>query len=163
MDTASLPAYLRALKDAAAGGAAPAANAMAGAFQDRVVSVTLRQTVHPPGLFWKAMAGRPPAYASGELARSVRMTPAKGSVLATAYVGAYARYAAMQEFGGFARARTSAYMHWVNSRGSWWMKQVYVPAHPYFEPTVVQMIQDGSLSRAAADAFYREIRGFFTA
>jgi phage gpG-like protein len=162
VDTAALPAYLRALHDVAAGAVAPAATAMAKEFRGRVANVTLKETAHPPGQFWKAFDGRPPAYASGNLARSIKVTPAAGTtVRARAFVGAYANYAGIQERGGFTWPRNSAYMHWVNSQGPWWKKRVFIPAHPFFEPTVRDMTWDGSLSRAAGAAFYWEIRTFF--
>jgi phage gpG-like protein len=159
VNIADLPAYLRALQDAAAKAAAPAADAMAGTVRDRVANVTLRQTAHPPGMFWKAARGRPPAYASGNLARSILTTPASGLVRATASAGAYAQYAAVQEWGGHMRGRPL--MHWVNSRGPWWMRSVTVPEHPFFEPTVSHLIATGELSRAARDAFWARISLFF--
>lgn len=156
MDIASLPAFLRTMQQTAADPAVrAAADAMARGAVRQISDVTLRRLQHPPGLFWRAPRGVAPAYASGRLARSVRATPAVGGGgKAVAWAGAYARYAALQEEGGRTWPRTSAYMHWVNSRGSWYKKLVKVPAHPYFEPTVESMEINGTLSRLAADAFY---------
>lgn len=156
MDTASLPDFLRTMRQTAADAAVrAAAEAMAGTAQDWMQNVTLRRTTHPPGMFWKATRGAPPAYASGELVRQIRASPAAGGGgHASALLGSYARYAGIQEFGGRTWPNTSAYMHWVNSRGSWYMKRVTVPEHPYFRPTVDELILNGLLARKAADAFY---------
>lgn len=156
MNLRDLPGYLKILQQAAANAAAPVANSMAEGVQDRIVNVTLRETAHAPYTFFRAVQGRPPAYASGNLARSIVATPAFGSIRATAGVGASAKYAAIQEFGGYTIPNNSRYMHWRNPR-PWWKKRVVIPEHPYFRPTVEQMIRDGSLSRLAADAFYDRI------
>jgi phage gpG-like protein len=156
MDLRDLPAYLKVLQQAAASAAAPAANSMAKGVQDRIVNVTLRQSAHPPYTFYRATAGHAPAYASGNLARSIIMTPASGAVRATAGVGATAKYAAIQEWGGWTMPNNGRFMHWRNPR-PWWKKRVEIPEHPYFRPTVEQMIRDGSLTRLAADAFYDRI------
>jgi hypothetical protein len=161
MDLNDLSAYLEGLRDAAAEAAVPAADAMAGGVRDRIVHVTLRETIHPPGVFFRAVMGRPPAYASGNLAMSIRATPAFGGVRATAGVGASARYAAIQEWGGTTWPSNSEFMHWRNPR-PWWKKVVTVPEHPYFRPTVESMIRDGSLTRLAADAFYDRVASFFS-
>lgn len=157
MDLDALPVYFETIKSAAARGAAPAATGMANEFRAGVANVTLREVGHAPNQFWKAPAGRPPAYASGDLARSVRATPAYGAVKATAQVGAYVRYAAIQEVGGTTWPNTHRFMHWRNSFGPWWKRQVTVPAHPYFRPTVERQAASGELSRAARDAFWARI------
>lgn len=162
-----LPGYLRALQDAAAHAVVPAADAMAGGFGSRVSNATLKRVIHGPGVFYKAIPGQPPATASGNLAGSVRANPARFTAIGPAYarasamVGAYARYAAIQEWGGWTEPRRHKYMHWVNSAGPWWKKHVDIPQHPYFRPTVEAMIRDGSLSRLAASAFYRDISRFY--
>lgn len=155
MDLQGLVAYLENLKTVATTAANPAANAMAQGTQNRI-QATLRETSHPPYTFWKATMGRPPAYATGNLAKSIVYTPAFGGVRATASVGATIKYAAIQEIGGWTRPNNSRYMHWRNPR-PWWKKHVTIPEHPYFRPTVEAMIRDGSLSRLAADAFYARI------
>jgi phage gpG-like protein len=160
MNLDDLPAYLQRLRDAAASAVVPAANALAEGVRDRMVNVTLRETTHPPGVFWKAVMDRPPAYASGNLARSIRVTPAFGAVRASAGVGASARYAALQEWGGRTWPNSAEYMHWRNPR-PWWKKIVTVPEHPFFRPTVEGMIRDGSLNRLAADAFYDRVSPLF--
>lgn len=128
------------------------ADGMAEVFQGRVQNFTLRQSIHPPGMFWKATTGRPPAYVTGNLARSIIMTPAHGSITATASVGATAVYAAIQEFGGYTWGNRGL-MHWRNSGGEWFMRKVFVPEHPYMRPTVEATIRDGSLQRSAIAAF----------
>lgn len=159
-----LPDFLRLLQRAAGRAAVPAANAMARGFQDKVRNDVLRRTSHPPGEFWRAVRGLPPAYASGNLARSVLRQRAfrTGPASAVASVGAFAVYAGVQEFGkqNIVPVRAN-YMHWVNSRGPWWMKSVDIPEHPYFRPAVSEMILSGSFSRLAAEAFYREISPYF--
>jgi phage gpG-like protein len=160
MDLGDLPAYLKALQDAAASAVSPAATAMAEQVQTRVQSL-LRGTTHPPGVFFKAVRGRPPAYASGNLAKSVVTTPAYGAVRATASVGSHLRYSALQEWGGVTWPSNGPYMHWRNNRGPWWMKRVTVPEHPYMRPAVEQCINDGSLTRVSMDAFYDRIAPLF--
>lgn len=69
-------------------------------------------------------------------------------------VGAYARYAAIQEFGGDTWSdRPGGFMHWVNTGGSWYFRRVHIPQHPYFRPALVAVIRDGSLQRSAVSTF----------
>lgn len=159
VDLKDLPALLGRIRDAAANAVTPAATAMASGFQDRVTRVTLRETFHPPGEFYKQVPGHPPAYASGSLARSIFMTPAHGSIRASASVGTTLKYAAIQEWGGWTEPRTHKFMHWRNPM-PWWKKRVVIPEHPYFRPTTEAMIRDGSLTRLAMDAFYKEVRPY---
>jgi phage gpG-like protein len=160
MDLGDLPAYLKALQDAAAAAVVPAANSMAAGIQDRIANVTLRETTHPPYTFYKAIMGRPPAYASGNLAKSIIMTPAFGSVRASASVGSHLNYSAIQEWGGWTMPNNGLYVFWRNPR-PWWRKRVTIPEHPYFAPTVEQCVVDGSLTRWAVDAFYDRVSVFF--
>jgi phage gpG-like protein len=146
-------AFLGLLSGTVAGSASDIADGMAGVFQSRVQWETLRETSHGVGEFWKATRDRPPAYASGNLARSIVRTAAFGGIRASATVGATAKYAAIQEYGGWTWPSNHKFMHWVNSGGSWFMKTVYIPEHPYMRPTVEAVIRDGSLQRAAIDAF----------
>jgi phage gpG-like protein len=162
MELSELPGYLKGLQKAASLAVAPAATGMASAVKNRIQNDTLRQAVHPPYTFYRAVAGRPPAYASGNLARSIIMTPASGAIAATASVGATARYAAIQEWGGWTVPNKGMYMHWRNPR-PWWRKRVVIPEHPYFRPTVENMIRDGSLSRSAYVPFWNRIAFFFRA
>lgn len=145
-------AYWKTLLGTVADSASDVANAMASTFSDRVRNATLKETAHPVGEFYKAPAGRPPAYVTGNLARSIIRTPAFGGIRATGTVGAFARYAAIQEFGGFTWG-DHGFMHWRNSAGEWFMRTVYVPEHPYMRPTLEAVIRDGSLVGSAIDAF----------
>jgi|ERR1700691_6275391 phage gpG-like protein len=161
MRVSELPGYLKGFKNRIASAAGPSATEMAHAVKDRMVSVTLRETVHAPDTFYEAVAGRPPAFASGRLAGSVFVMPSSGMVFAKANVGVSAKYAAIQEWGGWTVPNDSEFMHWHNPR-VWYKKRVTLPEHPYFRPTVKSMIDDGSLSKAAANAFYDRIRVFYT-
>lgn len=148
--------FLEGLKGQVADAAGPIATAMAKTFQRRVTTVELQEEFHPPGMFWRQVIGHPPAYASGALARSVRLgvTQSDGAGQATSSVGAYARYAAIQEFGGDTwSSRPGGYMHWVNTGGSWYFRRVHIPQHPYFRPALVAVIRDGSLQRSAVSTF----------
>jgi len=76
--------------------------------------------------------------------------------MAEASVAPHVFYAAIQEWGGSMNAHPPAgprgYMHFF-SGGEWFLKHVHVGPNPYMHPTVVQCIGNGSLGRAAADAF----------
>lgn len=145
--------FLKGLAAQVASAAGPAVNAMAETFKRQVVNVELQEEFHPPGMFWRQVVGHPPAYASGALARSVRVNSAKSpGPQSEASVGAYARYAAIQEWGGETWG-THGLMHWVNSGGSWYMPHVTIPQHPYFRPALKVVVNDGSLRRSAVEAF----------
>lgn len=161
MNIHELPSYLRGFKNRVASAAGPSATEMANAVKDRMVNVTLRETVHTPDTFYQAIAGRPPAYASGRLASSVFVQPGSGMVWAKANVGISAKYAALQEWGGWTVPNDHKFMHWHNPH-PWYKERVVIPEHPYFRPTVNKMIADGSLSKAAANAFYSRVRVFYT-
>ena len=95
-------AWLEAAIEKMEYGAAAMADAMAEYLADRVANDTLRRTHHAPGAYHKAAPGAPPAYASGNLARSMFTTPSSASrgPRATALVGNNARYAKLMEHGG---------------------------------------------------------------
>ena len=156
-------AFWKAVRDQATGAAKPAADGMTETFKD-AVGRTLRLSAHAPmpagpphsipyGIFHKAAPGAPPAYATGNLARSIIRTPASGGLVSSALVGATAVYAALQEWGGVTWASSSAYMRWRNDRGVWRKRSVTVPEHPYMRPTVDRTVADGSLTRAAMGGF----------
>lgn len=156
-------ALFEAIKAQVSTAAPPAVDGMTETFED-AVGRTLRLSAHAPmpagpphsipfGIFHKATPGAPPAYATGNLAGSIMRTPASGGITASALVGATAVYAALQEWGGETWPSRSAYMHWQNTAGPWWLKRVTVPEHPYFRPTVDRTVADGSLSRAAMKGF----------
>lgn len=159
MDLKDLPAYLEGLKKAAARATPHAANAMAEAVKYQIQNVALKQVAHGEGMFYRAIPQRPPAYASGALSRSVVMTPASGNAVAT--VSVTAKYAAIQEFGGPTWPSHHKYMKWENTGGTWYKKGVFIPAHPYFRPTVERMVRNGDLSLAAYQAFWVRVLPYF--
>jgi hypothetical protein len=143
-------------------GAAAMADAMADYLARRTAEDTLRRTHHAPGAYHKAAPGAPPAYASGNLARSMFTTPASASrgSRATAYVGNNAKYAKLMEHGGCVLKPTSGEtMTWKDTgrKNAWRHKRLPVdgefPAHPFLEPTVQEAIDDGELARVALEAF----------
>lgn len=155
-------ALLKAIRDEASTAAVPAVGAMAGKFEDDV-GRTLRMTFHAPmpagpphsipfGIFYPAAAGAPPAFATGNLARSMMRTPASGGLVASAMVGNTAVYSAVQEWGSTLYPN-SAWLHWRNTHGSWFMRSVTVPEHPYFRRTLRFDLANGSLTEAAMKAF----------
>ena len=141
-------------------GAQAAAEAMAKYIAERTADDTLRRTTHGTGVYHKAAPGAPPAYASGNLAKSTFWMPAPASrgLRATAYVGNSAKYANLLEFGGCVLTPTSGkVMHWTDSEGSWYHARLpasgQFPAHPFIQPTVQEAIDDGSLRQVFIDAF----------
>ncbi len=174
MRMAELPAYLRMLAGRADMAAAPAVNGMAVAYRDRVKNVTLRRYAHAKGERTSSPPGEPPAYVSGDLARSVFAILAPGSSggLAWASVSPHTVYAATQEYGNVihAHARTRGgwtghylggergpgqhTMHFWYGGSEWFPMTVHIPERSYMRRTVHDMIAEGSLSRACAEGFY---------
>ena len=152
MTPGELPAFLAGVRDLAASAAAPAATMM-GRTMEGQVRRELSLVGHPPGIFWKAVEGRPPAFASGGLYSQMFATSAYGSIRATSTVGNTSVYAGIQEFGGRTWPNRSAYMHWVNDRGAWYKKLVTIPEHPYFAPALRMIIANGTLQGGAMEAF----------
>lgn len=135
---------------------------MADIFRAQVQNVELKDEFHPPGMFWRQVINHPPAYASGALNRSVLPTYAVAGTDASASVGAYAKYAAIQEEGGDTWSnRPGDFMHWINTGGEWYMRRVTVPPHPYFRPALEKVIRDGSLRRSALSAFSARVMPYF--
>ncbi len=143
-------------------GAAAAANAMAEHLADRIANDMLRRTTHGSGVYHKAAPGAPPAYASGNLAKSTFWTPAPASrgLRATAYVGNSAKYANLLEFGGCVLTPTGGKtMTWKDTgrKTPWHHARLPVsgdfPAHPFIQPAVQEAIDDGSLRQVFIDAF----------
>jgi hypothetical protein len=158
VDISGEAALLRGIMSAAAYAAPYEANVMAETFRRQVVDVTLRQSAHAPGEFYKQVEGQPPAYASGALANSVQRIPAFGRrVTATSYVAAYARYAALQEWGGDTWPNNHRFMHWVNTGGSWYMPIVTIPEHPFFQPSLKRIIANGDLQKNVMAAFMSRV------
>ena len=163
MDLADLPVYLEALKKAASDAAPAAANAMASAVKYQVQNVALKQVAHGSGMFWKAAPMRPPAYASGALSRSITLRPASASVsgYATASVFTAIKYAAVQEWGSVNWPSHGKYMKWENSGGVWYRREVTIPPHPYWRPTVDRLVRNGDLTREAKTAFWVRVMPYF--
>jgi hypothetical protein len=163
MDPAGLVAMFEGLKADVSAAAVDAADAMGELYEDRLVNYTLKRAFHPPsrvakgevGFYYKAHEGAPPAYASGNLAKSIRRSAvqAMGPGFAQSSVYATANYAALLEEGGYTWG--NPWMHWLNNHppGSWFMREVHIPKHPYMGPTTREVIVDGSLRRSAVDAF----------
>src|SRR5215469_15851621 len=135
--------------------------AMAEAYKEHLTKVTLRRSFAAPGQFGTPAApGRPPAWRTGALARSVRAAPgASGGLTATATVAPHVIYSATQEYGGVHTPVRFRYMHWVNSGGEWYLKRVNIPARPYLRPALEETMADGSLTRAAMEAFMAYVWG----
>lgn len=154
MTPAELPAFLQALAAKATFAAVPAVNAMALAYQRRLVTVTLIEHTHPPGTKTNAPPGDPPALVTGTLRRSVVPELAKGGgPVATASVAPHTVYARIQEYGGHIYPVRKKYLRWFEDGTYHFAKHVYLPPRPYMRPTTVAMVADGSLHREAAAAF----------
>ena len=157
MRLAELPGYLEALAVRAGEAAIPGADAMGEAFRDEVKR-RLTERSHPRGTRTPSPPGSPPAKESGDLAASVSMDPATTPVVATASVSPHTIYDAVQEYGDTIHVRNAKYMHfWYD--GEYFAKTVVVPERSYMRSTLELMLADGSLSRAAAEAFYAAMWG----
>ena len=152
---AELVPVLQELRDKAATAAPAAVMGMADTYKTHLTRVTLRRSFAAPGQFGTSAApGQPPAWRTGELARSVWVTPgASSGMTARASVGPHTIYARVQNQGAVNRPTRAHYMHWVNSGGEWFKKRVVIPPRPYLEPALKDVIADGSLTTAAAEAF----------
>jgi hypothetical protein len=149
-------AALEGMRDRAlAGGAAAAANAMGMHFIEHERRVTLLESgTHARGTRGAAPRGRPPARVTGWLGQSFVLTPARGSGLsASSLAGPTAIYARLQELGGRIVPVRAKFLHWVDYGGPQYRKHVYVGPHPYMERGLNEVIADGSLRDAAAQAF----------
>lgn len=145
--------YLRYLLNLVMGGAEATANAMAEYIRWRVAEITLRTYFHAPGEWYGARPGEPPAYASGALARSMYVIPAYGGLRATATVQTDLDYSRILEFGCVVTPKDKKFMHWVDSRGSWYHPMLVVPEHPYLSRTTDDSIYDESLQEEAIEIF----------
>jgi hypothetical protein len=152
---------LEALRDRAATAAPPAVTAIGQTYQKHLQKVTLRRYFATPGQFGTSSPpGQPPAWRTGAMARSVTTVvgPSSG-MTATASVGPHVIYARTQNEGGIHRPSRARYMHWINSGGSWYLKRVNIPARPFMEPALRECIENGSLTKAAAEAFLAWVWG----
>jgi hypothetical protein len=146
---------LQAVLDLARRGATATADAMAAYIVWRTAEITLRRTVHAPGEWYNQKAGEPPAYASGNLAESMFYKPASSGLRASAMVGNKADYSRILEFGCVIVPVNKQFLHWTDSKGSWYHKFLEVPAHPFLSPTTEESIDDGSLQEVAIEAFMK--------
>jgi hypothetical protein len=151
-------AYMEGIAERAKLGANAMADAMARHIAERVSNDTLRRRRHAPGQYYKAQRGDPPASATGKLADSMVWEPASRGLRASAIVTSTDKRAGLFEFGGCVLTERSApVMKWKDS-GGWWSHHRLPlsgtwPEHPFVGPTVQQVIDDGSLTRVAIDAF----------
>jgi hypothetical protein len=160
MTPAELPAMWQAIRDRAAQGTADAANAMAYAYQRRLVTDTLRRYTHPPFTKTPSPPGQPPALVTGTLRRSVRVVPAAGGgAVARSSVAPHTVYARIQEYGGHIYPVRARFLRWVEDGAVHFARHVYLPPRPYMRPTTAEMAADGSLHRAAAAAFQARVWG----
>lgn len=155
-----LIAALEDMRDRAAKAAPAVALEMARVYSVHLSRVTLRRSFATPGQFGTPAApGGPPAFRTGRLAESVWPWPGPSSgTTGRAFAGPHTIYARTQETGAVHFARNFPHMHWRNSGGEWWKKRVDIPARPYMEPAVAEVIADGSL-RSAAEAVFRAAVG----
>jgi hypothetical protein len=135
------------------GGAPAAATAMARYVALRTAEDTLRQSSHAPGEWYRQGPGRPPAYASGNLASSMYVRPAHSGMRATAIAGNDAEYSRILEFGCVIVPVNKKFLHWTDTGGSWYHTILVVPPHPYLGPTTEAAIRDGDLQEEAIEAF----------
>jgi hypothetical protein len=158
---AELPGVLRELQAKAADAAPVTVMAIAETYKDHLTHVTLRRSFAAPGQFGTPAApGEPPAWRTGRLAGSVTaVLGALSGLTARATVGPHTIYSRIQNAGGINRPTRAHYMHWVNSGGEWFKKRVVIPARPYMEPALKDCIANGSLTKAAMEAFYAKVWG----
>lgn len=156
-----LPGLLRGIRDRAAQAAPVAVMGMADAYQERVTRVTLRRYSHSYGTKTDSPPGQPPAWVLGALARSVTSVLGRSSgTHATARVRPNTIYARLQELGGVVRPHGHPFLRFRGLDGEWvYKRSVRVPPRPYMRPTTETMIADGSLTRAAAEAFETRMWG----
>ena len=156
-----LPGVLKALRDKAAEAAPPTVMAIADTYKTHLTRVTLRRSFAAPGQFGTPAApGQPPAWRTGRLAGSVTsVLSGSAGLTASATVGPHVIYSRVQAQGAVNRPTHAKYMHWVNSGGSWYKKAVRIPARPYLEPALDDCIANGSLVKAAMEAFYAVVWG----
>lgn len=145
--------YLEGLLHLAERGAAATATRMAEYIAWRTSQITLRRTFHAPGEWYGGRPGEPPAYSSGALSESMYFVPAHDGLRTTALVRTDLPYSRILEFGCVVTPKDGKFMHWVDSRGSWYHPLLVVPPHPYLSTTTEESILDGSLQEEAIREF----------
>lgn len=160
MDPSELPAMFQNIENRVGAAASPAVLAMAHTFE-RAVKRNLALTSHPPHIRTPSPEGSFPSLMTGRLRRSVTSEGGGGDPVAEASVAPHVFYAGIQEYGrpqGMT-ARPGGYMHFWTDGVEYFRKHVRAPARPYMHPTIRQCIGNGSLGRAAADAFEISVWG----
>ncbi len=159
MTPQELPALLASIRDRVLAAAEPAAMGMAKAYRAQVI-FELTRYAHPAHTRTPSPPGQPPAMISGALAASVTAVPgASSGAIGRASVAPHTVYAAIQEYGGPMHARPGRYMHWISDGIDYYAKHVILPPRPYLRPAAEVSIADGSLGRAAAEAFEAVVWG----
>lgn len=153
-----LPGYLEMLAVRAGEAAIPGSNAMSDTL-DKAVVAALTKLSHARGTRTPSAPGEPQAKESGDLAGSVLMVPATTPVVATSSVSPHMSPRDwVQEYGKVINARPGGRM--VFYYGDLYRaRRVKVPERSYMRSTVERLVADGSLTRAAAEAFYAAMWG----
>lgn len=110
----------------------------AAALVARTTQDKLRLTTHRASEPTPSRPGEPPSLVTGQLRRSVKIVPAvpRGATAWVAQVGPTAVYARIQELGG--ELPKSIY-------SAMYKAPVTLPARPYLEPSVKELIDSGAL------------------
>jgi phage gpG-like protein len=135
---AEVTGHLKAMQARAPLATKAAASAMGLLMVAETTLVELDRYTHPPGVPTNSPPGEPPALVSGDLRRSVRMTPpASSGARSAVVVGGTVVYARIQELGGWAGRNHASYL----------------PPRPYLKPASERIIESGKAGRAAVKAF----------
>ncbi len=163
MDFAALPGLFEGIRTRAEAAAVPAAGAMGKAYKGHLVDVTLMESgSHPPVTETPSSPGSPPAMMTGRLRGSVAMTgPYGGGGIGESSVAPHTVYAVTQEYGEVHHAVKGPYMWlWLRyagpaevARRHWLKETVDIPERSYMRRAVRETIADGSIRRAAEEAF----------
>lgn len=174
---AELAEILDGVADRAEAAMPSVAMAMALAFQHHVSTVTLHRYSHGRYSKTPAPPGMPPAWVSGHLASSFEATPGpSGGGTGRAFSGPTADYARIQELGGDIEARNRRFLRWLTDYptpntnfakseregGGLYLnfaRRVHLPARPYMERGVDEVIASGALERAKIAVFMAAVWG----
>ena len=104
----------------------------------------LERLGHPPETKTPSLPGMPPAFISMHLSDSVTVRPG----LESTKVGPTARYARIQELGGWMQGHP--YMYWREDGVKYRSEGHRLPARPYWKPSVDEVIASGKLTRIYA-------------
>jgi phage gpG-like protein len=164
-----LPAYLEGIRARIAAAEVPVAQEMGRAYKEHLVGFTLHESgSHPPVTRTPAPEGRPPAFmpggVNGSLAGSVTQGATEGGDgWGQTSVAPHTVYAATQQWGGVHRGNMALWIRYIGyeavKEAGWLRKVVDIPARPYMNVAVDEMIANGQLSRVAADTFEAVVWG----